>query len=134
MFRRTLPPDEIEVLGAKSQILGDIYHGLIRAPWPAILVVVIAIYFFVNFVFAGVYLLVGGIEGVRSFADAFFFSVETAGTIGYGAMHPVSRAAHVVVTLESLVTILLVAVTTGLVFAKFSLPRGRVRFAAHPVI
>jgi len=134
MFKRTPAPDEVEVLGVQPQIFGDIYHWLIRSPWPAMLLVVTAIYFAVNLVFGGAYLAVGGIDGVGSFADAFYFSVETSGTIGYGAMHPISRAAHALVTLESLVSILLVAVTTGLVFAKFSLPRGRVRFAAHPVL
>ena len=56
------------------------------------------------------------------------------GTIGYGEMYPVSRGAHAVVTVEALAQIFLLAVTTGLVFAKFSIPRARVQFALHPTI
>ena len=38
-----------------------------------------------------------------SFRDAFFFSVQTMGTIGYGAMFPESTAANVLVVAESIV-------------------------------
>jgi inward rectifier potassium channel len=49
-------------------------------------------------------------------------------------MYPVGRPAHAIVTLEALAQIFLLAVTTGLVFAKFSIPRARVQFSAHPTI
>jgi inward rectifier potassium channel len=64
----------------------------------------------------------------------FFFAVETSATIGYGAMHPTTTAAHTIATVEAMSSVLLVAITTGVMFAKFSIPRARVRFASHPVI
>jgi inward rectifier potassium channel len=56
------------------------------------------------------------------------------GTIGYGEMYPTTRAAHSIVTIEAVANIFIVAVTTGLVFAKFSIPRARVQFSKHPTI
>jgi inward rectifier potassium channel len=111
-----------------------LYHGLIRASWSATLALIVAAYLIINLVFAAAFAITGGIDGARGFGDLFFFSVETSGTIGYGAMHPISASAHLVVTVESIVSILFVALITGLVFAKFSIPRGRVRFATNPAI
>ncbi|HZS41833.1 MAG TPA: ion channel, partial [Polyangia bacterium] len=126
--------DTIELIGVGHPGLGDLYHGLIRAPWSATLALIVAAYLIINLAFACAFAITGGIDGARGFLDLFFFSVETSGTIGYGALHPVTTAAHLVVTVESIVSILLVALTTGLVFAKFSIPRARVRFATNPTI
>jgi inward rectifier potassium channel len=60
--------------------------------------------------------------------------VQTMGTIGYGAMYPDTRVANVLVVGESLVGLLLTALATGLVFAKFSLSRARVVFTRTAVI
>jgi len=87
-----------------------------------------------NLTFAVAYHLIGGVHGASGFFDEFFYSVETMGTIGYGEMYPTTRAAHVIVTVEALAQIFLLAVTTGLVFAKFSIPRARVQFSKHPTI
>src|SRR5207302_76308 len=69
-----------------------------------------------------------------SLEDAFFFSVQTAGTIGYGSMYPVTPAANFAVTAESIGSLLMVAMATGLVFAKFSIPQARLEFARSAVI
>ena len=58
----------------------------------------------------------------------FFFSVQTMGTIGYGAIYPESFAANCVVVAESIVGLIVTALSTGLVFAKFSRPTARVVF------
>ncbi len=133
-FRKPRGTDQIEVVGVQKTLLGDVYHALIRATWGESLLVVTVVYALVNLVFALAYEMSGGIANARSFLDLFFFSVETSGTIGYGDMHPVTNAAHTIVTIESLVSILLVALTTGLVFAKFSIPQARMKFATNPVI
>jgi inward rectifier potassium channel len=77
-----------------------------------------------------------GVEGVRAgnFEDCFFFSVQTLATIGYGKMVPISRAAHIVVTLEAFTGVIVTAVTTGILFAKFSRPTARVLFSRVCVI
>jgi inward rectifier potassium channel len=132
--RRDLIPDEIEVVGAQKAWAHDLYHLLLRVPWWVDLLAVSTAFLAANAIFAIAFCIVGGVEGAHGFGDLFFFSVQTMGTIGYGAMYPKSMGAEVVVTIASLTQIFLMAVTTGLVFAKFSIPRARVLFAAHPVI
>ena len=48
-----------------------------------------------------------------SLFDAFVFSVQTFGTIGYGAMYPVSPPAHLVVIIETVVSLLFSAGDTA---------------------
>src|SRR3989442_13842603 len=56
------------------------------------------------------------------------------GTIGYGVMHPLSTAAEVLVTAEVVVGVSLVALASGMLFAKFSVPRARMQFAEWATI
>lgn len=65
-----------------------------------------------------------------SFLDAFFFSVQTMATIGYGAVYPRTLYANIIVTTEVLVGLLGFAMATGLMFAKFSRPTARVLFSS----
>ena len=122
---------EVRTIGAPRTPLRDFYHALLKLSWPATIGFVAGGYFAVNGLFALLYLWVGGVAQARpgSFLDAFFFSVETMGTIGYGEMTPATRAAHSLVMLESVTSLLLTALATGLVFAKFSLPMSRLAFS-----
>jgi inward rectifier potassium channel len=126
----------IHVVGARRAWLGDFYHAFLRMPWRAFLALVAAGLVATNAVFALVYMVVGGVAHARpgSFLDAFDFSVQTLGTIGYGVMYPETHAANVVVLVESITSIVLTAITTGLCFAKFARPVGRVIFSARAVI
>ncbi|NER52105.1 MAG: ATP-sensitive inward rectifier potassium channel 10, partial [Symploca sp. SIO1A3] len=69
-----------------------------------------------------------------SFADAFFFSVQTMASIGYGVMHPRTDYANFIVTIEALVGLMALAMSTGLMFARFSLPTAKVIFSNVAVI
>jgi inward rectifier potassium channel len=69
-----------------------------------------------------------------SFEDAFFFSVQTMATIGYGGMTPATRFAHVVVTVEAMTGILSAALITGITFAKFARPTARVLFSDKMIL
>jgi inward rectifier potassium channel len=126
--------EDIEVVGASRRVSRDLYHFFLRAPWWVDLLVLSTVFALANLLFAVGYQFTGGVYNAHGFVDHFFFSVETMGTIGYGEMYPTTRAAHAFVVLEALTQIFLLAVTTGLVFAKFSIPRARVQFAKHPTI
>jgi inward rectifier potassium channel len=132
--KRMLGPEQIEIIGEARPLLRDAYHGFIRASWSASLGIVASSYLAMNVLFALAYHVAGGVTGAHDFLDCFFFSVQTSGTIGYGTLHPSSTAAEAVVTVEALSTIIFVAITTGLVFAKFSRPQARVQFAKNPAI
>jgi inward rectifier potassium channel len=122
--------------GMRRRLLDDFYHSFLSESWRKALLTVIAFYLAVNFLFALAYLEVGGVENARagSFADAFFFSVQTLATIGYGKMSPISIPAHLLVTVESFLGILGIALTTGLVLAKFARPTARVLWSDSAVI
>lgn len=74
---------------------------------------------------------IGGLPEGRAatVVDAFFFSVQTLGSIGYGVLHPTSLWVNLLVTLESLCGLLFIAITTGLAFSRFSKSRARLRFS-----
>jgi len=118
-------------------IPADLYHLLLTSSWPRLLGLLAIAYAAANALFALGYLIEpDAIENARpgSFADAFFFSVQTMATIGYGRMVPRTFLANTLVTLETLTGLLALAMITGLVFAKFSRPTARVLFSRVAVI
>lgn len=127
---------EIRVIGARQTPLRDLYHGLLRGSWAALFAAISLAFLGSNMLFALGYLATGGVAHARpgSFLDAFFFSVQTMGTIGYGSLYPESVAAGLLVVAESLVGLILTAITTGLVFAKFSRPTARLLFCRQATI
>jgi len=118
------------------------YHTLLTMSWPKFLGVVALVYTATNVVFAIAFLLCGpsALNSVpeiglsNQFLRAFFFSVDTLATIGYGNISPSGTAAHTIVTLEALVGILGTALITGLVFARFSRPTAQILFSRSAVI
>jgi inward rectifier potassium channel len=126
---------QVKVVGA-PRIAGDWYHALLRMTWTAVIAFIAAAFLAVNALFALLYLPTGGIAHARpgSFADAFYFSVQTMGTIGYGAMYPESVGANNLVVAETVVSLIVTALATGLVFSKFARPIGRVAFSRYAVI
>ena len=131
----TIP--NIRAVGRPWQPTKDIYHFLLRRSWAAFFLVVASGFLCANAMFALLYVAQpGGIQNARpgSFEDAFFFSVQTLATIGYGGMAPVTRYAHIVVTCEALIGILSVALVTGITFSKFARPTARIVFSDRMVV
>ena len=129
--------DEVLSVGLRRPLLGDLYHRTLRMGWCSFLGAVLLLYVAANLVFALLYMLEPeGVGNARpgSFWDAFFFSVETFATIGYGQLYPATFYANLVMTAETAVGILFVAIATGLVFARFSRPTARILFSRVAVI
>ncbi|HYL31856.1 MAG TPA: ion channel [Stellaceae bacterium] len=121
----------------RGQSRTDIYHSLLTVSWAGFFGLLTAAYALFNVVFALLYLVQGGaIANAKSgsFADAFFFSVQTMATIGYGDMHPATFYANAVVTVEVLLGMTGFALATGLIFARFSRPTARVMFSDVAVV
>jgi inward rectifier potassium channel len=100
--------------------------------WPQLLVLCLLGYLALNALFAALYFIqLGSIVNAElgSFGDAFWFSVQTFATIGFGVMSPATTYAHVLVTLESFLGLFSLALGTGIVFSKFSKPTARIGFS-----
>src|SRR5271157_3033030 len=122
-------------IGMKPHPLTDLYHDFLNASWPAALLALAIAFVGVNVLFAFLYMGCG-VEGARrgNFFDAFFFSVQTIATIGYGTMVPRTIPANVIVAAEAFSGLLGLAIVTGLVFSKFARPTARVMFSKVAVI
>lgn len=116
------------------------YHALLTMSWRAYFGLVIAAYFVVNLTFAAAYEACGPgaleVAGARqaSYLEAFFFSVQTLATIGYGRISPVGMTANLLVTVESLVGLLGLALATGILFARFSRPIADIVFSNNAIV
>jgi inward rectifier potassium channel len=121
----------IERRGVSRRGLSDIYHTLMTVRLSALAGILAAAFLALNIVFASAFYVAGGLAGVRagSWAGAFFFSVQSLSTTGYGAIYPVSIAANLLVSLEIMTGLLGTAIATGIIFARLSRPRARVLFS-----
>jgi inward rectifier potassium channel len=120
-----------------SQYRRDFYFWLIEGSWLRLFSLLVVAYFSTNLIFASLFLIEpGAIANAQpgSFSDAFFFSVQTMSTIGYGAMAPGSRYGHILVTIEAAVGLLGVALATGVMFSKLSRPRSSILFTEVVVV
>ncbi|MEP6637052.1 MAG: ion channel [Acidobacteriota bacterium] len=115
----------------------DSYHWVLSLTWPQFALFLVAGYLLLNTLFALLYRLGPGAIGEMepgSFAAAFFFSVETLATVGYGHMYPATPYGHVVVTIEIFLGMIWFAVITGLIFVRFSRPTARIVFSTSILI
>lgn len=114
-------------------------HLLLAVPWPVFFGLVATGYLLLNLLFAGLYVLdpqgIARVDGpTTSFAEAFFFSVHTLGSIGYGALFPTSLYSNLLVTAESLLGLFVTALVTGLVFSRFSRSTARILFSQEATV
>ena len=118
------------------------YQQLLSISWTGFLGLVGLLYLALNVVFAVAYMLCGDEAligpGARmlggTFARAFFFSVQTFATIGYGQLGPNGLAANLVVTFEALVGLMYQALATGLLFARFARPTASILFSRQAIV
>ena len=128
---------DLRVKGMASGGLHDLYSLSMTSGWLAFYASIAGLFMALNLIFAAIYnALPGGIanQSPAGFWGAFFFSVETLATVGYGDMHPATLTAHCVATLEILIGMTSIALITGLTFSRFSKPRARIIASRHPVI
>jgi inward rectifier potassium channel len=129
--------DQVELvkLNAKEFDWRDTYHFILTLSWPGFAAFVFGIYLLINLGFATLYNLdPHSVAEMSSFFDAFFFSVETLATVGYGHMYPESLYGHLLTMLEIMVGLFGLAVITGLIFVRFSRPTARMHFSKVAVI
>jgi inward rectifier potassium channel len=120
----------------------SLYHYMLTIAWSRFFAILVSGYLLANALFALAYLACGAdsltstsVGSVATpFWRAFFFSVETLATIGYGNITPNGMPAHLVMTAESLVGLLMFALGTGLLFSRFSRPTAAILFSERAVV
>jgi inward rectifier potassium channel len=123
--------------------VSDIYHQLITMNWPAFLAVLSSFFIFVNIVFAFLYTLIGvhslenpsgSVNFLLKFLNAFFFSVQTFTTVGYGGILPDNILSNLVASFEAMTGLMGFALATGLLYGRFSKPSAKIVFSDNAII
>ena len=128
---------ELRKAGVNRFDFRDTYHHAIETSWPRFFLALFAFDLLINVVFALLYLAgPDAIQNARpgSFSDAFFFSLETLATVGYGEMAPHSLYGHVISATEIIFGLTFTAIMTGLIFVRFSKPRAKIIYAQKVVV
>ncbi|HEY2830306.1 MAG TPA: ion channel [Thermoanaerobaculia bacterium] len=118
------------------------YHYFLTMSWTRFLALVSGGYLLANTLFAFAYVACGAnaltgfpaMGAGERLANAFFFSVDTLATIGYGSIAPANTLSNVVVFFESLVGLLGFALVAGIVFARFARPMAQIVFSDNAII
>jgi inward rectifier potassium channel len=146
-FKRSLPKNRVylKVVNGVIAVQGlgnwydywrEPYHLMLTLPWSGFILITTLLYLGLNLGFAGLYMLGGDciVNGTGSFEDAFFFSVQTIASIGYGVLSPKTTYANIIVVVESIAGLFMLALLTGISFARFSRPTAKVMFSKFAVI
>lgn len=122
--------NQIKRINPPQNIFNDLYHYLIKMRWPFFIFSSFLLFIFLNLIFAFLYSIEPDSLGAENpfFKDYFFFSIQTFSTVGYGNLGPKTVYANILSSIEIFVGMLYMALTTGLVFSKFALPKSKILF------
>jgi inward rectifier potassium channel len=120
----------------------SIYQVLITIPWIQFHLVVLLTYIVLNSLFAALYLFAGieHLQGadastpVDAFLSAFFFSIHTFTTVGYGTIAPKGIGVNIIAAVEAITGLMSLALATGLLFGRFSKPSAKIGFSSNALI
>ena len=124
-------------VGIPRYDLRDPYYTAVTAPWGLFFLAVLGLILLVNLLFGGLYLAEpAAVQNLPpgDYPAAFFFSLETMSTVGYGEMSPGSAYGRTIAGLEMFVGLGFTASLTGVLLARLSRPRARILFAAQPTL
>lgn len=136
-YRIRVGNQELIKVGALRFDLRDPYRVAVIVSWPVFFAGLFVTEIALNVIFALLYIAEpGSIANARPghFGDAFFFSIETLATVGYGVFSPATTWGHVVSAAEIMVGLAFTAIMTGLIFVRFSRPKPNVLFADNAVV
>ena len=118
------------------------FHSMLAMRWTKFFIIIMVFYILVNLLFALIYYLLGveHLAGMSTsteaekFGEAFFFSVQTFTTVGYGRISPTGFATSSIAAFQALIGLLSFAVATGLMYGRFSKPTAYLKFSENAII
>ena len=116
----------------------DIFKYLVEISWAQFFLLLFSGYIIFNVFFTCIYLVFGfeNISGIDPkegpvFFQAFFFSIQTFTTVGYGTLAPLGIPTQIVASIEAFVGFMSFSLATGLLYGRFSRPKSKIKFANH---
>jgi inward rectifier potassium channel len=161
---RTFVPSQENDLGIGNQVItntrlidkngkfrvekrgGDVwmhpYQRLIEMSWLRFHLVLVGFYLIINVLFALCYVAIGenALSGeyhgyfYANFFKAYFFSIQTFTTVGYGGISPLCFASNILAAFEAFFGLMVFALATGLYYAKFTRPESKIHFSDIAVV
>jgi inward rectifier potassium channel len=143
--QRLVNPDgsfNVRRRGERKLTVSDLYHTLISISWLKFFGILIGSFIVVNFIFAGIYYAIGpqyltgmiGSSQIEKFWESFFFSSQTLTTLGYGRLSPIGFWSSAVAAVESALGLLAFALSTSLLWGRFSRPTAKVEYSLNALI
>lgn len=120
----------------------SIYNQLLSISSGRFVLIVLAVFLLINFLFTLIYLAIGlhqftgftGNETMKKYTELFFFSTQTFTTVGYGRINPIGFAANFVAAIEALSGLMSFALMTGLLYGRFARPKANLVFSEIAVV
>jgi inward rectifier potassium channel len=120
----------------------SLFHFMINSKWITFISLVVLGYFLSATGFALIYSNLGSSQfnGVvesgtgSNFWEFFFYSTQTFATVGYGRINPATTTASLISSIDALTGVLYFAIVTGMLFARFSMPKTKILFAENAVL
>lgn len=117
----------------------DLYHFFFSLSWPKFFIYIASIYFAINLVFGVLYYSCGTLStehlgSVERFKQCFFLSIENITAVDYGRLQPPSTGSYILMTFQAFLGLLILAIITGLFYARFSRATARIIFSNKVII
>ncbi len=128
--------------GDARTLFSDAYHTTISLTWPKFFIILLSTFIVLNIFFGIVYYIIGtehlsgviGETSMEKFSEAFFFSSQTLTTLGYGRISPVGFLSSSVAAIESTLGLLAFALSTSLLWGRFSRPTAKLLYSDRALI
>ncbi len=130
------PLFKIKKVNNKRAFHKDLYHTLLKISWFQLFLTYVCVFLVFNTFFALLFWLVPGSLSLEelTFLNAFFFSVQTFSTVGYGIISPVTVYGNTIVVIEIMTGLITTALSTGIIFSRFSKPNAKILYSKNLLI
>lgn len=120
----------------------SLYDYLLSISWAQFFLLFCCTYLVLNLLVALLYFSIGldSFSGMPAKSEwerylfAFYFSMQTSTTVGYGGIHPVGHLASFLAGIEALFSLVGFALVTGLVYGRFSKPKSFLKFSENVLV